>query len=226
MTEPAGKQFPDFLVREVMPLVNDKYRAALTGAPNTGIGGSSFGGGGPRCMRYWPGRVSSGTGWDRESNLVGGDGPAGPGYEPSRGHAGQGVHRASAARGGRRSRDGSRKMIGMVQGRAGSQFPRARGYDGLERARRHRSRCPAHRSRLGEASARGTCALLFGDWKPRRHRRTRTNRSVRCRAGTAKITAPTSAWKRVFASLLSIRPYFAGRRRHRHQPVRDGPDVR
>jgi predicted alpha/beta superfamily hydrolase len=43
MDEPAGKRFPDFLAREVMPLVDGKYRT-LPGQPNTGIGGSSFGG--------------------------------------------------------------------------------------------------------------------------------------------------------------------------------------
>jgi predicted alpha/beta superfamily hydrolase len=43
MPEPAGKRFPDFLVQEVMPLVDGKYRT-LPGQPNTGIGGSSYGG--------------------------------------------------------------------------------------------------------------------------------------------------------------------------------------
>ncbi len=43
MEEPAGKRFPDFVVTEVMPLVNERYRT-LTGQPNTGIGGSSYGG--------------------------------------------------------------------------------------------------------------------------------------------------------------------------------------
>lgn len=43
MNEPAGKRLPDFLAREVMPLVNGTYRT-LTGAPNTGIGGSSYAG--------------------------------------------------------------------------------------------------------------------------------------------------------------------------------------
>jgi len=42
-TEPAGKRFPDFLTDEVMPLVASQYRV-LTGHPNTGIGGSSYGG--------------------------------------------------------------------------------------------------------------------------------------------------------------------------------------
>ena len=43
MDEPAGKQFPDFMTREVMPLVDGNYRT-LQGAANTGIGGSSYGG--------------------------------------------------------------------------------------------------------------------------------------------------------------------------------------
>ena len=43
MADPAGKRFPDFLAHEVMPLVNGNYRT-LIGAPNTGIGGSSYGG--------------------------------------------------------------------------------------------------------------------------------------------------------------------------------------
>ena len=43
MDEPAGKRFPDFLATEVIPLVDGKYRT-LRGHPNTGIGGSSYGG--------------------------------------------------------------------------------------------------------------------------------------------------------------------------------------
>lgn len=43
MAEPAGKQFPDFMTAEVMPLVDSRYRT-LSGRPNTGIGGSSYGG--------------------------------------------------------------------------------------------------------------------------------------------------------------------------------------
>jgi len=43
MPEPAGRKFPDFLVKEVMPLVDGAYRT-LPGQPNTGIGGSSYGG--------------------------------------------------------------------------------------------------------------------------------------------------------------------------------------
>ena len=43
MDEPAGKLFPDFMTKEVMRLVQGNYRT-LTGAANTGIGGSSYGG--------------------------------------------------------------------------------------------------------------------------------------------------------------------------------------
>lgn len=43
MDEPAGKLFPDFMTREVMPLVDGEYRT-LPGPANTGIGGSSYGG--------------------------------------------------------------------------------------------------------------------------------------------------------------------------------------
>ena len=43
MDEPAGKQFPDFMTREVLPLVDGHY-LTLQGAANTGIGGSSYGG--------------------------------------------------------------------------------------------------------------------------------------------------------------------------------------
>jgi predicted alpha/beta superfamily hydrolase len=43
MGEPAGKQFPDFLVNEVLPYIDANYRT-LRGYDNTGIGGSSYGG--------------------------------------------------------------------------------------------------------------------------------------------------------------------------------------
>lgn len=40
---PHGKMFPDFLINEVMPLINQHYRI-LSGPENTGIGGFSYGG--------------------------------------------------------------------------------------------------------------------------------------------------------------------------------------
>ncbi len=41
--DPVGRQWPRFVGTEVMPLVNGTYRT-LTGAENTGLGGSSYGG--------------------------------------------------------------------------------------------------------------------------------------------------------------------------------------
>ena len=40
---PAGQQLPEFLIKEVMPAIEGKYRVAK-GRENTGIGGSSYGG--------------------------------------------------------------------------------------------------------------------------------------------------------------------------------------
>jgi predicted alpha/beta superfamily hydrolase len=39
---PRGKRYPEFLIREVMPLIGEKYRIAR-GPENTGLGGSSLG---------------------------------------------------------------------------------------------------------------------------------------------------------------------------------------
>jgi predicted alpha/beta superfamily hydrolase len=41
--EPEGEHLPEFLIKEVMPVVAGKYRVAK-GRENTGIGGSSYGG--------------------------------------------------------------------------------------------------------------------------------------------------------------------------------------
>jgi predicted alpha/beta superfamily hydrolase len=40
--KPLGKHYPDFLIKEVMPLIERTYRV-LKGAKNTGLGGSSLG---------------------------------------------------------------------------------------------------------------------------------------------------------------------------------------
>jgi len=40
---PLGKRYPEFLLREVMPFIGEKYRVAR-GPENTGLGGSSLGG--------------------------------------------------------------------------------------------------------------------------------------------------------------------------------------
>jgi enterochelin esterase-like enzyme len=42
MPEPEGRRMPEFMLQEVMPAVEGKYRIAK-GAENTGIGGSSYG---------------------------------------------------------------------------------------------------------------------------------------------------------------------------------------
>jgi enterochelin esterase-like enzyme len=42
MPEPDGKRMPEFILREVIPTIEKKYRIAK-GAENTGIGGSSYG---------------------------------------------------------------------------------------------------------------------------------------------------------------------------------------
>ncbi len=41
--KPSGKYYPEFLRREVMPLIEDRY-SVLRGPENTGLGGSSLGG--------------------------------------------------------------------------------------------------------------------------------------------------------------------------------------
>ncbi|HUM06843.1 MAG TPA: alpha/beta hydrolase-fold protein [Terriglobales bacterium] len=43
VAEPLGKRYPDFIVREVMPLIEKQYRVAK-GPEHTGLGGSSLGG--------------------------------------------------------------------------------------------------------------------------------------------------------------------------------------
>jgi enterochelin esterase-like enzyme len=40
---PEGKRYPDFMIQEVMPFINARYRT-LRDADHTGIGGSSYGG--------------------------------------------------------------------------------------------------------------------------------------------------------------------------------------
>lgn len=111
MDEPAGKQFPDFMVREVLPLVDGEYRT-LQGAANTGIGGSSYGGAAslyallakPNTFGY--GLVESPTLWVGMGQLVRDTSPlvAMP-------------KRVFMGFGGKESSDpaGSEKMIGLVR---------------------------------------------------------------------------------------------------------------
>ena len=159
MAEPAGKQFPDFLVREVMPLVNDKYRT-LTGAPNTGIGGSSYGGVATlyallaRPGEFGYGLIESPTLWVGMGQLVRDTNPLAA--MPAKVFIGFG---------GKEADDPaiSRKMIGMVQ-QVEANF-RAAGYDDsnvrvvIDPDALHTE--AAWEKRLPEA-----LRFLFGDWKP------------------------------------------------------------
>lgn len=75
MDPPAGQRFPEFLTREVMPLVDGQYRT-LPGQPNTGIGGSSYGGVAAlyallaRPNRFGYGLIESPTLWIGMGQLV------------------------------------------------------------------------------------------------------------------------------------------------------------
>jgi predicted alpha/beta superfamily hydrolase len=111
MPEPAGKRFPDFLVNEVMPLVDGKYRT-LQGLAHTGIGGSSYGGAAAlhalmaRPFNFGHGLIESPTMWIGMGQLVRDTSPlvAMP-------------RRVFVAFGGKESEDpaGSALMIGLVR---------------------------------------------------------------------------------------------------------------
>lgn len=123
MPEPAGKRFPDFLVNEVMPLVDGKYRT-LQGSPHTGIGGSSYGGAAAlyalmaRPFSFGYGLIESPTLWIGLGQLVRDTSPlvAMP-------------KRVFVAFGGKESEDpaGSALMIGLVR-QVEANF-KAAGYD-------------------------------------------------------------------------------------------------
>jgi enterochelin esterase-like enzyme len=42
LPHPQGRRYPQFLIDEVMPMINEHFRTK-TGAPNTGLGGASYG---------------------------------------------------------------------------------------------------------------------------------------------------------------------------------------
>jgi predicted alpha/beta superfamily hydrolase len=158
MDEPAGKRFPDFLAREVMPLVDGRYRT-LTGQPNTGIGGSSYGGvaalhallARPRHFGY--GLIESPTLWIGMGQPVRDTDPLAA--MPAR---------VFIAFGGKEAGDPAvnDKMIGLVR-RVEANF-RAAGYDGssirvvIEPDARHSETAWAGR-------LPGALTFLFGDWR-------------------------------------------------------------
>ncbi len=148
MDEPAGKRFPDFLAQEVMPLVDGKYRT-LQGQPNTGIGGSSYGGVATLYAllaqpgRFGYGLIESPTMWIGMGQLVRDTSPlvALP-------------VRVFVAFGGKEGDDPAiiDKMVGLIR-QVESEFPCGR-LRRLELPLRHRAGRPAHGDHLGPATAR------------------------------------------------------------------------
>jgi predicted alpha/beta superfamily hydrolase len=161
MEEPAGKQFPDFLTREVMPLVDAQYRT-LPGQPNTGIGGSSYGGVATlyallaKPNRFGYGLIESPTLWIGMGQLVRDTSPliAMPA-------------KVFVAFGGKEADDPavSQRMIGLIQ-QVEANF-RAAGYDDstfrfvVEPEALHNE--PAWAKRLP-----GALVFLFGEWRETR----------------------------------------------------------
>jgi predicted alpha/beta superfamily hydrolase len=159
MDEPAGKLFPDFMTREVMPLVDGQYRT-LPGQPNTGIGGSSYGGVATLyALLAKPGTFGYGL-IESPSMFIG---------------MGQLVRDTSPlvalpvkvfmAFGGKESSDPviSEKMIGLV--RLVETSFRAAGYD-ESNFRFVLDPDAVHTEAAWEERLPGALTFLFGDWKP------------------------------------------------------------
>jgi predicted alpha/beta superfamily hydrolase len=159
MDEPAGKLFPDFMTREVMPLVDGRYRT-LPGQPNTGIGGSSYGGDAtlyallakPNTFGY--GLIESPVLWIGMGQLVRDTDPlvALP-------------VKVFVGFGGKESGDPvhSEKMIGLIR-RVESNF-HAAGY-GVTNFRFVLDPDALHTEAAWEKRLPGALEFLFGDWKP------------------------------------------------------------
>jgi predicted alpha/beta superfamily hydrolase len=159
MDEPAGRLFPDFMTREVMPLVDSQYRT-LTGQPNTGIGGSSYGGvatlyallAKPNTFGY--GLIESPTMWIGMGQLVRDTSPlvALP-------------VKVFVAFGGKEAPDPviSEKMIGLIR-QVETNF-RAAGYDDSN-FRFVVDPDAMHTEAAWERRLPGALTFLFGDWKP------------------------------------------------------------
>ncbi|MGB7905593.1 MAG: alpha/beta hydrolase-fold protein [Steroidobacteraceae bacterium] len=159
MDEPAGKLFPDFMTREVMPLVDSQYRT-LPGQPNTGIGGSSYGGvatlyallAKPGTFGY--GLIESPVMWIGMGQLVRDTSPlvAMP-------------VKVFVAFGGKETPDPviSEKMIGLVR-QVETNF-HAAGYDDSN-FRFVVDPDAVHTEAAWEKRLPGALTFLFGDWKP------------------------------------------------------------
>jgi len=159
MDEPGGKRFPDFMTREVMPLVDGNYRT-LTGQPNTGIGGSSYGGvaslyallAKPTVFGY--GLIESPVVWIGMGQLVRDTSPlvAMP-------------RKVFVAFGGKEAPDPvtSERMIGMIR-QVESNF-QAAGYDETN-FRFVVDPDAVHTEAAWEKRLPGALSFLFGDWTP------------------------------------------------------------
>lgn len=159
MDEPAGKQFPDFMAKEVMPLVDGQYRT-LPGPHNTGIGGSSYGGVAalyalltkPGVFGY--GLIESPVLWVGMGQPVRDTNPlaAMP-------------RKVFVAFGGKEASDPvvSEKMIGLVR-QVESNF-HAAGYDETN-FRVVIDPEAEHTEAAWEKRLPGALTFLFGDWKP------------------------------------------------------------
>ncbi len=159
MDEPAGKLFPDFMTKEVMPLVDGQYRT-LPGRPNTGIGGSSYGGvatlyallAKPGTFGY--GLIESPVMWIGMGQLVRDTSPL----------AALPV-KVFVAFGGKEATDPviSEKMIGLVR-QVETNF-HAAGYDD-KNFRFVVDPDAVHTEAAWEKRLPGALTFLFGDWKP------------------------------------------------------------
>ncbi|MCY7313479.1 MAG: hypothetical protein LH491_07600 [Pseudoxanthomonas sp.] len=159
MDEPAGKGFPDFMTKEVMPWVDGNYRT-LPGPPNTGIGGSSYGGvaslyallAKPNTFGY--GLIESPTLWVGMGQLVRDTSPLV--VMPQKVFVGFG---------GKESSDPkiNDRMIGLIR-QVETNF-RAAGYDDTN-FRFVVDADAEHTEAAWEKRLPGALTFLFGDWKP------------------------------------------------------------
>ena len=158
MDEPAGKRFPDFLTNEVMPLVDGQYRT-LQGQPNTGIGGSSYGGVATlyallaKPGRFGYGLIESPTMWIGMGQLVRDTNPLTA--MPVKVFVGFGDKEAGDPA-------ISEKMIGLIR-QVESNF-RAAGYDDSS-FRFVVDPEALHTEAAWEKRLPGALTFLFGDWK-------------------------------------------------------------
>jgi predicted alpha/beta superfamily hydrolase len=159
MDEPAGKLFPDFMTKEVMPLVDAQYRT-LQGPANTGIGGSSYGGvaslyallAKPNTFGY--GLIESPTLWVGMGQLVRDTDPLV--VMPQKVFVGFGGKEAGEPK-------FNDKMVGLIR-QVETNF-HAAGYD-ASNFRFVVDPDAEHTEAAWEKRLPGALTFLFGDWEP------------------------------------------------------------